>query len=175
MIFVTTGTQLPFNRLVNAVFALANQYPHKAFVMQASFDRSYDQTIPSNVQLLESVSPVSFTQYLEESELIISHAGVGSIVSAARLGKVMILFPRKGKLKEHRNDHQVATCNMLQKTYPLHVAMNAEELSCLVEQHYATGLTPMQQIGEHASPELIGSLKSFIIGEDPLLKLNMVR
>jgi UDP-N-acetylglucosamine transferase subunit ALG13 len=163
MIFVTTGTQLPFDRLVIAVIDVAKQFPDKKFVVQAVYDLIHP--LPDNLQLLKSLSPTAFTDYLVNSELIISHAGVGSIVSGAQLQKVLILFPRIGKLKEHRNDHQVATCHMLRKTYPLHVAMNAEELSDLIKTHYSKGLAPMRKIGEHASPELIDSLKGFLNGE----------
>ncbi len=163
MIFVTTGTQLPFDRLVNAVIEVAKQFPDKDFVVQAVYDPMHP--LPDNLQLLKSLSPTAFTDYLVNSELIISHAGVGSIVSGAQLQKILILFPRMGKLKEHRNDHQVATCNMLKTTYPLHVAMNAEELSDLIKTYYSKGLAPMTEIGDHASPELINSLKGFIGSE----------
>lgn len=169
MIFVTTGTQLPFDRLVEAVIHVARAFPDKQFFVQALY--THIPAVPGNVILRKLFSAAEFSEYLETAELVISHAGVGSIISSAQLQKVLILFPRSGKLKEHRNDHQMATCNMLKATYPLHVATTAAELSALVQTYYSHGLTPMRKIGEHASPELLGSLKAFIGNDAQILPL----
>jgi UDP-N-acetylglucosamine transferase subunit ALG13 len=170
MIFVTTGTQLPFDRLVAAIISVAGRFPDKKFRVQALFTRS--PPIPENVIILKSLSPLEFTDYLEKAELVISHAGVGSIVSAAQMQKVLILFPRLGRLKEHRNDHQVATCDRLKTIYPLHVAINTDELLSLLNTFYLNGLTPMKEIGEYASTELIDSIKEFINGELQILPVS---
>ena len=40
------------------------------------------------------------------AELVVAHAGIGSVVTAGEHGKPIVLLPRRARLGEHRNDHQ---------------------------------------------------------------------
>ena len=55
-----------------------------------------------------SESPPRFEleKYQEKADLIITHGGVGSIVSSIKLGKKVIAIPRLHQYQEHVNDHQ---------------------------------------------------------------------
>lgn len=168
MIFVTSGTQLPFDRFIQAVDEVALSHPSKTFLVQASCVKY--QVKSRNIQLVNHLSPVEFTDAVNTAELIISHAGIGSIVSAAQSGKPLIVFPRFGKLKEHRNNHQVATCEAMQKCFTLHVATNAETLNRLIQQHFHEPLPLLPAITAFAPDELLSSIKTFIEPE-PVLGL----
>lgn len=45
-------------------------------------------------------------RYQEQADLIITHGGVGSIISSIKRGKKVIAVPRLHKYHEHVNDHQ---------------------------------------------------------------------
>lgn len=104
MILLTVGTQLPFDRLVRAMDALA---PDLAEPVVAQIGRS--SFAPRHLDARAFISPAAFAPLLAECRLIVSHAGTGSIMAALRHGKPIIIMSRRALLGEHRNDHQVAT------------------------------------------------------------------
>ena len=46
------------------------------------------------------------SKLIDQADLIITHGGVGSIISSIKKGKKVIAVPRLEKYKEHVNDHQ---------------------------------------------------------------------
>ncbi len=160
MILVTTGTQVHFDRLVAAIDEIAPRFPSDHFIIQVK--KTHQKISSKNVEIVDFISPALFTKYMRKAELIISHAGVGTIINAALQCKHLILFPRLRVFKEHRNDHQLATCKMLQETYSLNVANNVDELFGLMHLFKKGKLAPMEPVKEAASPELITSLKNFV-------------
>ena len=108
MIFVTVGHELGFDRLIEAVDIWASQNPdHHVFAQVAELsDTSYR---PKNFEYSEFLSPNEFESYFEKADVIVSHAGMGTIITALTKGKPIVVMPRRGHLKETRNDHQVAT------------------------------------------------------------------
>jgi UDP-N-acetylglucosamine transferase subunit ALG13 len=44
-----------------------------------------------------------------EAELIISHAGMGTIIDALVMSKPILIMPRRVKFRESRSDHQLGT------------------------------------------------------------------
>jgi UDP-N-acetylglucosamine transferase subunit ALG13 len=160
MIFVTSGTQLPFDRFIRTVDEVAAAFPEKQFLVQAINIR-HKVTSP-NIQLASYLSPVEFSEAVSTAELMISHAGIGSILSSAESGRPLIVFPRMGKLKEHRNNHQVATCEAMQKKFPLNVANNATELKQLLEVFFEGDLALLPRIPRYATNDLLVSLKEFV-------------
>mgnify|MGYP001181252793 CR=1 FL=1 len=105
MIFLTVGTQLPFDRLVTIVneFSIAN--PEVKIVGQVGLT----QVDGLNFEYYESLSISEFEKFFNESEAVISHAGMGTILTALTSGKGLFMMPRLHKYQEHRNDHQLGT------------------------------------------------------------------
>jgi UDP-N-acetylglucosamine transferase subunit ALG13 len=54
---------------------------------------------------------------------------MGTIISAAELGKRIVILPRRAELGEHRNNHQLATASRLSHLNGLVVADDCEHLS----------------------------------------------
>jgi UDP-N-acetylglucosamine transferase subunit ALG13 len=158
MIFVTVGSQLPFDRLVKAVDEVAPSFPDQHIIAQV-FGMKYQ---PRNIKTLDYISPADFKDYINAADLIISHAGTGTILSVSQLQKPLIVFPRLGKLKETRNDHQPATCRMLEKVSSLQVAYDEKQLKEKINAFFRNELPVMERIAAHASPQLINSIRSFI-------------
>ena len=154
MIFVTIGTQLPFDRLIRIIDKLAPQLNEEiiAQVYKCGFT-------PQNIKTVDFLAPDEFNTLFDNARLIISHAGMGTILSALQKGKPIIVFPRIAAMGEHRNEHQLATARKFKEMGSVNVAMNEEELKAMLLNG---GQTTLQHIGNSASPELINAIIDFI-------------
>ncbi|UKJ07067.1 PssE/Cps14G family polysaccharide biosynthesis glycosyltransferase [Solitalea lacus] len=157
MIFLTIGTQEPFDRLIKAVDEIAEiiDRPIIAQVAKTSY-------VVKNMQAHEFVSPTEFNSYFNQAKLIISHAGMGTIITALEKEKPIIVLPRIAKLGEHRNDHQLATAKSFDKLKYIHVAYNEHQLKDKLLSLLNEDLKPLHKIGKFASKELLNSIQSFI-------------
>lgn len=50
---------------------------------------------------------------IAESDAVVTHAGIGSIISALQAGKRPVVIPRRAKFKEHVDDHQTLIADEL--------------------------------------------------------------
>ncbi len=157
MIFLIVGTQEPFDRLVKIVDNWAKDNPDVEVYGQignsvykpANF--KYDAFLPSNV----------FNEQFNRSDFIISHAGMGTIISALVKGKPIIAFPRLVKYNEHRNDHQIDTTKVFQELNFIHTAFTEKEL--IEKLNNYRNIDVLKRIGKDASDDLINSLnKDFL-------------
>jgi UDP-N-acetylglucosamine transferase subunit ALG13 len=130
MILVTIGTQLPFDRLIKYVDNWAkNSSESNSIVAQVgSSDFKSD-----NMTILKTIEPELFEKYISQSDIIISHAGMGSILTALRVKKPIIIVPRSAAFCEHRNDHQLATARSFKDSVGVYVATTESELTELLE------------------------------------------
>ena len=99
-----------------------------------------------------------FEKVFAQARLIVAHAGMGTILSALRNSKPLVIFPRIASIGEHRNEHQRATALMIKEKNYAYVATNEKELRELLHMD----LRPLKKIGEFASESLVKSLKDFI-------------
>jgi UDP-N-acetylglucosamine transferase subunit ALG13 len=129
VILLTVGTQLPFDRLVRAVDDIA---PRLEVPIIAQIGRGAYR--PANMEWRTFVDPIAFQEMFRACDLVVSHAGIGTIVNAQRLLKPLILYPRLASLDEHRNDHQLSTVRALRTRTGLYVADGNERLADLMMQ-----------------------------------------
>lgn len=127
LIFLTVGGQLPFDRLVMAVDSIALKVSEPIF---GQIGRTKYR--PKYFSSTHFLGPEDFERYLGQASVVVGHAGIGTIVTANKLGKPMIMMPRRAALGEHRNDHQLATVAQLKDVRGLCVAETAEELLTLM-------------------------------------------
>ena len=158
MIFVTIGTQEPFDRLIKVMDELALELKDIEIIAQVS-QTNYKI---KNMKILNFVAPAEFNKYFSEAQLVVSHAGMGTIISALEQKKPIIVMPRLMQYKEHRNEHQLATANRFDKLGYIHVAYNEDELKNRLIDILTGNLKPLYSIGDVASDELIKSIKDFI-------------
>lgn len=101
MIFVTLGTQdKQFKRLLEAVDKLDTD--EKIIAQIGSTDFS-----SAKMEIYKYMTLDEFTKYMNEARVVITHAGVGTIIMGLKLHKKMIVAARKREFKEHVNDHQM--------------------------------------------------------------------
>ncbi|MGN6493956.1 MAG: glycosyltransferase [Agriterribacter sp.] len=160
MIFVTIGTQEPFDRLVKTADEIAAELTGITEVVAQVSHTNYQAR---HMKTFDFISPEQFEKYFSEAELIISHAGMGTIISALVKEKPIIILPRLVKYHEHRSDHQVATANVFKQLDYVHVAEDENELKknvLAIVRKQSVGCK--HKIGEYASAELINSLRGKI-------------
>lgn len=108
MIFVTLGTQdKQFRRLLDAALALRND--EKVVIQYGSTkpDETMVENLEGNFEFHQYLSNEEFEKYMKEARIIITHAGVGTIIEGLKFDKMMIVAARVKKYKEHVNDHQL--------------------------------------------------------------------
>ena len=157
MILVTVGTQLPFDRLIKAVDQWA------ALNLQHEVYGPLGETkyIPQHISGSSFLEASAFDAKVAEADLIIAHAGMGSIITAIETMKPIVVMPRLAKHGEHRNDHQMATVNKLAKLSNVHIAENETALPYVIE-----GALKQQGLVANSDSEnrvaLLSSVKSFL-------------
>jgi UDP-N-acetylglucosamine transferase subunit ALG13 len=161
MIFVTIGTQEPFNRLIKAVDDIAIVLNTEIVVQ--TFHNDY---VVKNMKVHNFLSPIEFDKYFNQADLIISHAGMGTIISALVSNKPIIVMPRLLKFDEHRNEHQLATAKRFDALGYIRVAYNEDELKEKLFAMWPDNVKPLHAIGKFASGQLIDSLKNFVALQD---------
>jgi len=104
MIFVTLGTQdKGFVRLLQAIDReILKGNIREKVIVQAG----YTKYTSKNMEILDLISPDEFDDLMDKSDLVITHGGAGSILSAIKKDKTVIAAARLKKYKEHTNDHQ---------------------------------------------------------------------
>ena len=91
--------------------------------------------------------------------IVVAHAGIGTILSAQKARKPIVVMARRAARREHRNDHQVATCAQLQGRRGLYVADDAADLRALLSG------PPLQPLPAEDYPEravLLANLRSYL-------------
>ena len=118
MIFVTLGTQdKPFTRLLEAIEQeIENGNITDEVIVQSGFTKYKSD----RMQVFDLISQEAFSDYMQKADLIITHGGVGSIITALNFEKKVIAAPRLAQFGEHINDHQLQIIKCFeQKNYIL--------------------------------------------------------
>ncbi len=158
MIFVTVGSQMPFDRLIRTVDDWAGRYQTpRIFAQIAGSDY-----VPNHMQWQRFISPAEYRRRVFESKLIIAHAGMGSVITALEFGRPLVVMPRRGEFGETRDDHQVATATQLAKAGCASVAMNEDEL--IRQLASLDRLTAPGPVASHASVGLLSAVRDFLSG-----------
>ena len=76
------------------------------------------------------------------------------------MGKPILVMPRRGDLRETRNDHQVATAERFLAQGRVAVAMTEGDLPAMLDR--LGDLRASDTIGARASDQLIAALRRFI-------------
>ena len=109
MIFITLGTQKQsFKRLLDEIES-CKILDNEEIIAQVG----YTKFVSEKIKTIEFLETDEFNKYIENSEFVITHGGVGSIFSAILKNKKVIAMPRLKKYNEHIDDHQIEICEKL--------------------------------------------------------------
>lgn len=115
MIFVSLGTQdKPFNRIIDYVISLKENLKElqseKIIIQlgQTKLIKLENERIEKleNIIIYDMLKPEKMKDIIKDSDIIITHAGVGTIMECLEMGKEIIVVPRKVENLEHVNNHQ---------------------------------------------------------------------
>jgi exopolysaccharide biosynthesis glucuronosyltransferase PssE len=109
MIFVTVGTnEAPFDRLL---LALAEIRADEELVVQ----HGSSAVQPPLATCVASVSYEELVDLVRRARVVVSHAGVGSVLTALANGKRPIVVPRLRRFREAVDDHQLLFARRLEE------------------------------------------------------------
>ena len=101
LIFVTLGTQdKKFKRLLDAVEHININEKIIAQVGSTEYESK-------KMEIHKFLTSEEFSKYMNDARVVITHAGVGTIIAGLNLNKKMIVAARRKEYKEHVNDHQL--------------------------------------------------------------------
>ena len=128
MILVLLGTQNnSFHRLLEEIQKnIDNENIQEEVVVQ----KGYTKFESKDMTLYNELPIEKFNELIQKADLVITHGGVGSIISSVTRGKKVIAVPRLKKYNEHVNDHQL------------------DIIQTFDEMGYIIGIQEVQQLGE---------------------------
>ncbi|MFL0355497.1 glycosyltransferase [Erythrobacter sp. GH1-10] len=121
--------QLGFDRLVRAMDAIAPEYDLRMIAQVGK-----GKYRPLHMEVRERIAPDEFETLVAKARLVVSHAGIGTVLTAQRLATPVVLMPRRASRGEHRNDHQLATVKSLGGRPGILVASDETQLPDRIEQ-----------------------------------------
>lgn len=156
MIFLTVGTQYPFERLVRAVDeAVASGVIEEEIFGQIG-PCPYK---PQNFDFTHSLDSVRFDNYLAQSQAVVGHAGVGTITMALNNNKNLLVMPRLAEHGEHVNDHQLGLARKFEQAGHILVAYECSQLPEKLALLHSFEPTPRQS-NPHDVAARVGSFLS---------------
>lgn len=105
MIFVTLGTQdKPFTRLLEAIQKqIDNGNIKDKVIVQAGYTMFHS----SDMEIYDLINMERFDKLIKDCDILITHGGVGNILTGLKYNKKIIAATRLKKYGEHTNDHQL--------------------------------------------------------------------
>ncbi len=158
MILVTVGTMHPFDRLIRAMDAWAAAHPGEEVLAQIGAGRFE----PAHMRWVRRIGRGDFDAAVAGAEVVVAHAGVGSVIAAGEHGRPIVLMPRRARFGEHSNDHQADTAAWFGGRPGIRVAGDETELAArIAEARDAAGVAPMP----HTAPvAFLDRLRAFALG-----------
>ncbi len=111
MVFVTIGTQKQQFKRIFHLIENSRLLKDKQIIAQIG-NTNYEN---SNMKVVKFLDQELLEKYINESEFVITHGGVGTIFTALKMNKKVLVVPRLKRYKEHKNDHQLEICKELQE------------------------------------------------------------
>ena len=132
MILVTLGTQdKPFNRLLENIDKEIEKGNIKDKVVVQAGHTKYQS---NNMEIYDLLDRDEFQKLISKCDLLITHGGVGSILSGLKNNKKVIVAPRLSKYGEHMNDHQIQIVNNFVKEGYILGYYEDDDLGCILKR-----------------------------------------
>ena len=105
MIFITLGTQkFQLNRLLQ----LIDEYVEQGLIEEEIIAQvGHSNYKPKHFKYYPFFDKEEFDDYIQKARIVITHSGVGSIITALNHKKPIIVYPRLKKYNEHVDNHQL--------------------------------------------------------------------
>ena len=161
MIFVTVGNaKQPFSRLIRAVADLrvGGDLPDLPVLVQSG----HTPPVPAPGLQYEAFLPLDrFTGVVREADVVISHAGAGTLIHLFQAGRVPIVMARRASEGEHVDDHQVELANALAEEGRVLVVGGRSELLTAFHRVRAAGTRGTRPAGSRMLDLVRSDLEAF--------------
>ena len=132
MVLVMLGTQNnSFHRLLEEIDRLIE---NKVINEEVIVQKGYTKYESKNMKSIDFISRDELENLEKQASYIITHGGVGSIVSSLEKGKKVIAVPRLHKYSEHVNDHQKEIIKKFNENKNIIGIQSVEELEDAVKR-----------------------------------------
>ncbi|MEW6376480.1 MAG: glycosyltransferase [Thermodesulfobacteriota bacterium] len=159
MIFVTVGNHYQsFDRLIKKLDEIAPHIPHEIVIQ-----KGYSGYRPQHTKHFDFVPISAAMEYIKTSELVISHAGIGTIILCKEYGIPLLIFPRRKKYGEHGTDHQMEIAQAIEerKDDAISIVYEEDQLEAKIAEFLAKGQKPVPGANVGRA-NLIRTIKEFI-------------
>jgi UDP-N-acetylglucosamine transferase subunit ALG13 len=156
-IFLTVGSMLPFNRLVKGMDTWAKNHPDAEIFAQIG----KNSWCPKNMIYRKIISSSEYRSHFETSDIVVSHVGMGTVITALEYNKPLVMIPRRPELHEVTNNHQLATAKWLANSPGVRIVYSENELAEAISDSH--GLEGLAIIETGSRGKLIESLRTFIL------------
>lgn len=161
VIFVTIGSMFPFDRLIHLMDDWAKASPELELLAQIGTG----EYIPVHMPWVRKLDQVDFADTVAKANLVVAHAGMGSVLTASQYNKPIVILPRLKERGEHTTDHQIATANWLRDKSGVYVADTDAELGSCIAEALAAGPPVSPIFAREAPGEFIARIRRYIIGQ----------
>jgi UDP-N-acetylglucosamine transferase subunit ALG13 len=162
VIFVTIGSVLPFDRLIRAADEWASGHRETPALAQIG-DGLYE---PRFMAWVRKTPPDAFAEQLRRASVVVGHAGMGTIIESAEMGKPIVMMPRRLALKEHNTEHQLHTAKRFIGRPGAYVAMDETELPARIDEALGAGATARATLRRTAPDDFVRRIRDFLTGVD---------
>lgn len=151
MIFVTVGTSSwDFIRLIKEMDRIAGNIDEEIIIQIST--NEYE---PKNSKYFRFASNEKIEKLYKNARVVVSHAGVGCIISALRHNKSNIVVPRRKEFGEHFDDHQIEIAKEMEKVGRIIVVWDINNL-----EETLNNLTAFSNVLENK--KLVTYLKTYL-------------
>lgn len=159
MIFVTVGNaNQGFKRLLDAVDEMAGLgvFDEEEVIIQSGNNIDFKPRYSKNVPF---ISMDEFAKMIKKSNLVICHAGAGTLINVLKAGKVPVVMARRKKYGEHVDDHQVELVEALDAEGKIIAISNRDDL----ERAFKMLIRKKNNIKKIMSPPMLAIVEEAIL------------
>ena len=156
MIFVTVGTHYQgFERLIKKMDEIAGKIGDDV-IMQIGYTK-YEPRNARWFRFLEREEDI--LELYKKADVIVAHAGAGTLLTALSFGKPLVIVPRLKKFEEHVDDQQLELAEALESMGKAIAVYDVEELEDAIKKAKSLRYKPV-----HRDKRLINFLKEYLRG-----------
>ena len=155
-ILVTVGTA-PFPRLVEMMDKYAGDTGRRVIIHLAR-----TQFVPKHAKYFTFVEKNEYDAYFRKAKVIITHGGVGTILSALENGKPTIIVPRLKEFGEHLDNNQLEIAEMIEGEPNVRVVRDVNEIPKALRDFEENPPKNIRYSWEDSRGQLIKFLKNYL-------------
>lgn len=132
MIFVTLGTQkFQLNRLLKKI----DEYIEIGIITEEVFAQvGNSDYVPKHYEYSKFLDKNEFDKIVAKADVVVTHSGVGTIITSINLNKPVVVYPRLAKYKEHVDDHQLEIAKAFSKKRYVLMCDEEDELISVINE-----------------------------------------